>query len=138
MTNDDSLKLTGGETGSSSLSATTASALEWGSARLPHGVDFAALRRTIGIRDVLTLLDWQPFTDNGRQLRGSCPIHKSENPNSRSFSVNLEKNAFRCFGCGMKGNQLDLFVAVTGLPLFQAAVELCHRLRIELSQIERR
>jgi DNA primase len=47
------------------------------------------------------------------------------------LSISFEKNEFQCFGCGKKGNQLDLFMAATRLPLFDAAIELCTRLGIE-------
>lgn len=87
---------------------------------------------------VLELLDWTPVSQNGSQLRGPCPIHKSSSEKSRSFSVNVEKQAFQCFGCGKKGNQLDLFAAVTGLPLLEAAWTLAERLAIDRSRIEKR
>ena len=44
----------------------------------------------------------------------------------RSFSVNLEKQAFRCFHpeCNAEGNVLDLWQAVRGLSLRQAGLDL--------------
>jgi DNA primase len=46
----------------------------------------------------------------------------------RSFSVNVAKRAFRCFSCGARGNQLDLWAAVRRLPLYEATLDLCDRL----------
>lgn len=80
------------------------------------------------MEQVLELLGWQPVGGSGLQLRGPCPIHKSSSPQSRSFSVSLKKNAFQCFGCGKKGNQLDLYAAATSLPLFDATAQLLFRL----------
>jgi len=80
---------------------------------------------------VLVLLDWTPVAAAGAQQRGPCLIHGSASPQSRSLSVNLAKNTFQCFGCGQKGNQLDLFALATGLPIYQAAIELCRRSGIE-------
>ncbi|MDZ4819962.1 MAG: CHC2 zinc finger domain-containing protein [Planctomycetota bacterium] len=59
-----------------------------------------------------------------------CPIHGSESPQSRSFSVSVEKQVYQCFAacCGSKGNQLDLVAATTGQSLYDAAVDLCLRL----------
>jgi len=96
------------------------------------GLDYTELRRLITIRQVLELVGWRPSKSHGAQLRGPCPIHQSENLHSRTFSVNLEKNVFQCFksGCS-KGNQLDLYAAVTGQALFEAALELCNKLSIE-------
>jgi len=131
MANDKSLQSAARETGSSSLPSSAQVPAEWGSVRLPGGVDYAALRAAIGIGAVLKLLQWRAAAGKGTQLRGPCPVHRSKNVLSTNFSVNLNKNAFQCFGCGKKGNQLDLFAAATGLPLRAAALELCRRLCIE-------
>ena len=45
---------------------------------------------------------------------------------------------FQCFGCGGKGNQLDLYVALTGLPIFEAALDLARRLQIDPALISKR
>jgi DNA primase len=96
-------------------------------------IDFARLRELVTMRQVLELLDWQHAARHGAQLRGPCPIHRSQNPQSRSLSVNIEKQVYRCFAmsCGSKGNQLDLFAAATDQPLYNAAVDLCERLGME-------
>ncbi|MEX0641727.1 MAG: hypothetical protein WD468_03450, partial [Pirellulales bacterium] len=43
---------------------------------------------------------------------------------------------FRCFTCGASGNQLDLWSAAQQLPLFEATIDLCHRLGIEADSCE--
>jgi DNA primase len=44
----------------------------------------------------------------GSQHHGFCPLPKHEGKkNSMSFSANLERGIFKCFGCGAKGNLLD-------------------------------
>lgn len=101
-------------------------------------IDYQQLRRDVSIRQVLQLFDWQPVMTNGSQLRGPCPIHGSTNPHSRSFSVNLEKNAYRCFGCNSQGNQLDLAAAMFGEELYQATLEVCWRLGVEPPRVSRK
>lgn len=96
-----------------------------------YTIDFVKLKQQVTISQVLGLIEYRPVSMKGPQLRGPCPIHKSSSERSRSFSVNIEKNAYQCFGCGSKGNQLDLAAEVFGLPLYEAAKELCHRLGIE-------
>jgi DNA primase len=51
---------------------------------------------------------------------------------SRSFSVNVGKNVYRCFTCGSSGNQLDLWAAVNKLDLRAAAIDLCEKLQIDV------
>jgi len=99
-----------------------------------RGIDYAELRRRVSIGQVLELVGFRPSGRRGGQLRGPCPVHGSRRKKSRSFSVDLERNIYQCFkaSCGSKGNQLDLYVAVTGLPLYEAAIDLCDRLSIEV------
>lgn len=94
-------------------------------------IDFELVRREASIEQVLELVGYKPLTVSGPQWRGPCPIHKSSSPRSRSFSVNLERNAFQCFGCSAKGNQLDLAAALFGLSVYEAAIELCRQLGLE-------
>lgn len=92
------------------------------------GIDFALLRRQLSLTQVLDLIGFTPTTRNGRQWRGPCPVHKSSSPGSRSFAVHVDKNCWHCFGCGAGGNALDLYLAVTQLPVYEGALELCVRL----------
>jgi len=92
------------------------------------GIDFRAVRSEVGMDAVLRLLRFVPSRRRGEQLRGPCPVHGSHRPESRSFSVNLAKNAWRCFHCGLAGNQLDLWAAATGRTLYQATIDLCKKL----------
>ncbi len=100
-------------------------------------IDYVALRQQVSIAQVLELVGWQPTARSGEQPRGPCPIHNSNSPRSRSFSVNLSKNIYHCFKCGSQGNQLDLAAELFELPLYQAAREVCHRLAIEVPSRER-
>jgi len=95
------------------------------------GIDFRALRSMVSISQILDLVNFVPCKTSRGQMRGPCPIHRSANPTSSSFSVSLAKNTFPCFSCHRAGNQLDLWAAVLEKPLFEAAVELCQRLQIE-------
>ena len=120
------------------LSRGERTSVDW-DATLPRaGIEFQTLRSLAPMSAVLELLAWTPVSRNGPQLRGPCPIHQSSSEKRRSFSVNVEMQAFQCFGCGRKGNQLDLFAAVTGLPLLEAAWTLAEHLAIDRTRIEKR
>jgi len=92
-------------------------------------VDYRAARTQLRLADVLQLIGYQPRSRQGEQWRGGCPLHGSPSPTSRSFAVHLGKNVYHCFRCGAGGNALDLWAAVTRLPLHAAVLDLCQRLR---------
>jgi len=95
-------------------------------------IDYRELRSRIGIRQVLDLIGWHAATVHAVQLRGPCPLHRSSNTKSRTFSVNVDRDIFRCFKCSRAGNQLDLYAALTDLPLYDAATELCEQLGLDI------
>jgi len=100
-------------------------------------VDYAYLREQITIEQILRHLGvLDQLRARGSQRRGPCPIHGSEHPRSRSFSVNLAKNVFQCFhpDCAAQGNALDLWVAVRRLPLHDAALDLAETFHLQLNR----
>ena len=104
-------------------------------AERPAGIELATLRRQVTMEQVLRHLGHLDcLRGGGVQRRGPCPVHGSSHAGSRSFSVHLEKNVFRCFSaeCGAKGNVLDLWAAVHGLPLADAAKHLAQTFRLDL------
>lgn len=96
------------------------------------GVDFNVVRQLASMEDVLRLLQFQPTSRRGDALRGPCPVHRPEDGRSRSFSVNLRLGRYQCFRCGSRGNALELWAAAQGLGIYEAAVNLCEALRIEV------
>lgn len=101
-------------------------------------IDYKALRAQITLAEVLQHLGHLQHLKGSKQLRGACPIHHNDtDPRHNSFSVNLTKNAFRCFHpeCGIGGNALDLWAAVHRLPLLQAAYHLAETFHLELIPI---
>lgn len=96
------------------------------------GIDYAELRRRLDLGQVLQLLDFEPSARRGKQVRGPCPVHGSRGPRSRTFAAHLGRQCWHCFGCGAGGNALDLWAAVTRLPLYEAARDLCRRLPVDV------
>lgn len=91
------------------------------------GIDYAALRAEVSIRRILERINYRPLVIRGDQWRGLCPLpnHPPTKARERSFSVNVQRNVYRCFRCHSAGNQLDLWAQLTQLPLYDAARELC-------------
>ena len=86
------------------------------------------LARTCAITQVLEHLAGLigQLRGRGQQRRCTCPVHGQPTDSSRTFSVHLFKNVFRCFHaeCGVQGNVLDLWAAIHRLPLYEAGVAL--------------
>jgi DNA primase len=101
-------------------------------------IDYRELRKLISIEQVLELAAFVASEHSGSQVRGPCPVHGASSSKSRSFSANNGKHTFQCFKCGAKGNQLDLWMAVTKLPIHEAAQDLCARLGIDPPSATRR
>jgi DNA primase len=95
-------------------------------------LDYRAARQRVRLAEVLHLLDYVPRTRRGDQVRGPCPVHHSRTPRSRSFSADLGKHLWHCFGCGAGGNALDLWAAVTRQQLHAAVLDLFARLGREV------
>jgi len=83
------------------------------------------------MREVLDLIGFQTTWRHDSQLRGPCPIPGCRSTSSRSFSVHLTRQVYHCFACQSHGNSLDLWIAVRGLSLHHAALDLCHTLNLE-------
>jgi DNA primase len=94
------------------------------------GIDYTLLRQQLRLAPVLDLVGFTATSRQGPQMRGPCPVHRSTTPRSRSFAAHLEKHCWHCFGCGAGGNALDLYLAVTRLPVYEGALELCARLQL--------
>lgn len=113
-------------------------------------LDFKQLRRDVSIADVLRHYGVSMrFT--GAQGSGFCPLptHDAGKPSrptghkrSPSFSVNITKNVWQCFGCGASGNVLDLACRLEGLDpgdggnIRKVAVMLAETFRVTHNDVE--
>jgi DNA primase len=77
-------------------------------------IDFKELREQLDFAEVLRHYKVEPKL-RGDQHHGFCPLpsHNGKQ-NSPSFSANVKKGIWQCFGCGEKGNLLDFAVLMEG------------------------
>lgn len=77
-------------------------------------VDFKTVRSTVSFQAVLEHYGVE-LKSKGDQLQGFCPLpgHSGQRK-SPSFSVNVQRNIFQCFGCGAKGNVIDFTALMEG------------------------
>lgn len=77
-------------------------------------VNFKELRKQLRFEDVLRHYGIE-VRRKGEQHQGFCPLpNHNGKGNSPSFSVNLERGIFHCFGCGAKGNVLEFACLMSG------------------------
>src|SRR6266850_695170 len=70
-------------------------------------IDFKTLRAKLDFAQVLKYYGVE-VKKTGKQHHGFCPLpNHIGKRNSPSFSANLERGIFQCFGCGAKGNVLE-------------------------------
>lgn len=101
------------------------------------GVDYSEVQSRVPIASVLELAGFVGRSVPGDQVRGPCPVHCSRSPRSRSFSVHLGRDVCQCFQCGFAGNQIQLWAAVQGITVYEAAIDLCRQAGVEVPWIER-
>jgi transposase len=96
-------------------------------------IDFAHLKKQLPLAAVLDQLGLTArLRGRGPQRRGACPLHRGD-ARGRTLSVNLEENVFHCFDkrCGQQGDVIDLWAAVHGWSLRQAALDLVQTFGLE-------
>lgn len=104
------------------------------------GVDFNEVRRRVRLEDVLPLMKFaetRPRSRGGEQWRGTCPF--ADCGRADVFCVNVSAQVWFCQKCrrGKKGTVLDLWAMYRGLRLYEAAIDLCKQLNIEVPYIRR-
>lgn len=101
------------------------------------GVDFNKLRAEITMEQVLQQINFAPASRSGNQWHGPCPVHRSTSNKSQTFSVNVNTRRYYCHKCHSKGHQIELWAAVTKLPIYEAAIHLCRTLGHDVPWIRR-
>src|SRR5438477_9415934 len=109
---------------------------------MKNWIDFKLLRSKLDFEQVLRHYGVE-VKRKGRQHHGFCPFpdHNGKK-NSPSFSANLERGIFQCFGCGAKGNVLEFAAMMQkvdpkdGPALHKIAAELQKRFCPELASPE--
>lgn len=97
-------------------------------------VDFKKVKGAVDMQMLLDHYGINGLTKSGEELRGPCPIHKGSQ-RSKNFTVNLRKNAFKCFSKGcVSGNVLDFVAAMEQCSVRDAALRLAEWFKIGESQ----
>ncbi len=85
-------------------------------------VDFRGVKAAVTFTQVLTHYEINWLRQSGQELRGQCPLHRGAD--TRTFHVNVAKQAFNCFSCRKRGNVLDFVAAMENCTVRDAALKL--------------
>ena len=71
------------------------------------------------------------LTRKGKSFWGLCPFHAEKDA---SFTVNPEKQVYKCFGCGEGGDVFSFVMKVKGLSFAEVLEEFAGRTGVELER----
>ena len=70
---------------------------------------------------------------SGTVYKAPCPFHQERTP---SFTVNSQRQIFKCFGCGAGGNVIRFVMSYENLDFVAAVKKLAERVNIPIQQAE--
>jgi DNA primase len=76
-----------------------------------------------------------PLHQAGRSFKALCPFHEEKTP---SFTVNPDRQTFKCFGCGKGGHAIAFLMEHDGLTFPEAVRALAKERGIAIPESERR
>ena len=65
----------------------------------------------------------------GRNFFGLCPFHNEKTP---SFSINPDKQIFKCFGCGLGGGVINFIMEIEKLDFKESIIFLAEHSGVEI------
>ena len=86
------------------------------------------VRSNVNIVDVIS--QYVSLEKKGKDYIGLCPFHQEKTP---SFTVNEDKQFFKCFGCGKGGNVFKFLMYKDNLALPESVKQVAEFAHIKLS-----
>jgi DNA primase len=91
------------------------------------------IQGTLNISDVVS--NYVALKQSGNNLIGLCPFHHEKTP---SFTVNVEKQIYKCFGCGEGGTIFNFLMKQEGLTFPEAVKALAEKANISINDVNTR
>ena len=85
------------------------------------------VRQAADIIEVIS--NYVELKQRGRNFFGLCPFHTEKTP---SFSVNPEKQIYKCFGCGSGGGSINFIMDIENLEFADAIKHLAQSFNVKL------
>ena len=89
------------------------------------------IKERLDIVDVVS--EYVILKKSGRNYMGCCPFHKEKTP---SFSVNPERQIYKCFGCGEGGDALSFLMKINNQSFNEVISELAQKFGIPLPEFK--
>ncbi len=91
-----------------------------------------SIEKIRAVADIIEVISrYVKLKRRGRNHFGLCPFH---NEKTASFSVNPEKQIFKCFGCGAGGSSIDFIMEIEKLDFVESIKYLADHYNIEIEQ----
>ncbi|MFQ5685969.1 MAG: DNA primase [Candidatus Scalindua sp.] len=88
------------------------------------------IQRSLNIIDIVS--DYIALKQTGRNFLGLCPFHHEKTP---SFTVNVEKQIYKCFGCGEGGTVFNFLMKQEALTFPEAVKMLAEKANIRIDTL---
>ena len=95
-------------------------------ARIPEHI-IENVRQVSDIYDIVS--EHVNLKKRGRNFFGLCPFHNEKTP---SFSINIDKQIYKCFGCGKGGGTINFIMDVEKLDFLDAIKYLGQKYNITI------
>ena len=95
-------------------------------ARVPEQI-IEQIRSSADIIEIISA--YVELKKRGKNYFGLCPFHGEK---TASFSVNSEKQIYKCFGCGVGGGAFNFIMEIEGLDFISAVKHIANQYGIEL------
>lgn len=90
------------------------------------------IEEVISQNDIVEVVsEYVQLTKSGRNYMGLCPFHREKSP---SFCVSMDKQIYKCFGCGAGGNVIYFIIKMENMEFIEAVEFLASRAHIDLSK----
>ena len=92
------------------------------------------IEEVISQNDIVdTVSEYVTLKKRGRNYVGLCPFHREKTP---SFSVSMDKQIFKCFGCSEGGNVISFIMKIENIDFWDAVETLAERANVDTARYE--
>ena len=95
-------------------------------ARIPEHI-IENVRQVADIYDIVS--EHVELKKYGRNFKGLCPFHNEKTP---SFSIHMDKQIYKCFGCGKGGGTINFIMEVEKLDFVDAVKYLGQKYNVPI------